>query len=55
VLDLGDFPDALFIFDDIAGANIDAADLHGAVGLLLKEMVGGHSAATRMPANIARP
>ena len=34
VLDLGDFPDAFFILKDIAGANIDAADLHGADGLL---------------------
>jgi hypothetical protein len=33
VLDLGDLPDAAFVFEDVAGANIDAADLHGAMGL----------------------
>ena len=29
VLRLGNFPDALLIFENIAGTNIDAADLHG--------------------------
>ncbi len=28
VLDLGDLPDAALVFEDVAGANIDATDLH---------------------------
>ena len=34
VLDLDRAPDAAFIFDDVAGTNVHAADLHGIACLL---------------------
>src|SRR3546814_10689956 len=32
MLNLGDLPDAAFVFENVSGADVDAADLHG-VGL----------------------
>jgi hypothetical protein len=29
VLDLGDLPDTLFVFENVAGTDVHAADLHG--------------------------
>jgi hypothetical protein len=28
MLDLGDLPDAAFVFEDVAGTDVHAADLH---------------------------
>src|SRR5690606_15711700 len=33
VLDLGDLPDAAFVFEDVAGTDVHAADFHGSRSL----------------------
>jgi hypothetical protein len=44
VLDLGDLPDAAFIFKNVAGADIDAADLHGLEPLFEVKRASGRTA-----------